>query len=150
MCQQNDPFSAGFITCFWSIERPSISHLNSCHVTGLHSESLRGHWNLPFSRRLYRRTNPSPSQRSAFRRSHFLPQNRNSAGWKGSSMNCCWTIAARPSMDLRISVYPVATYISFAILMSPNTWLSARAALPPLSDGWHHPAPQWSQKAVLL
>ena len=47
-------------------------------------------------------------KRLTFILSRFLPQNRNRSLANGSSWNCCCTIAASPSMDLRMSVYPQA------------------------------------------
>ena len=66
-------------------------------------------------------------------RSHRLPQKIYNAG----ENECSCTKAARPSMDLRMSVYPQAIYISLAAVMSPNIRTSAQEALPPQSAGLH-------------
>lgn len=44
-----------------SIFKPSRSHRVCCGVSSKASVSLRGHWNLPLSRRLYKSRNPSSS-----------------------------------------------------------------------------------------
>ena len=54
--------------------------------------------------------NPSCSQYNPLIRSLRLPQNRNSAFVNGSSSNSCCTMAARPSIPFRRSVYPQAMY----------------------------------------
>lgn len=70
-------------------------------------------------------------------RSHRLPQKIYNAGENGSILKCSCTKAARPSMDLRMSVYPQAIYISLAAVMSPNIRTSVQEALPPQSAGLH-------------
>ena len=93
-----------------SIFKPSSSHRVCCGVSSNASVSLRGHWNLPLSRRLYKSRNPSPSQRSPLIRSQRLPQNKNNAVLYGSSCSCALTIIASPSIERRRSVYPVTMY----------------------------------------
>ena len=88
----------------WSTFSPSMSQRYCCGVSSRASVSLRGHWNTPFSNRLYSSTNPFPSQYSALIRSRRLPQNRNSVLVNGSNRNCCCTIFASPSIPLRRSV----------------------------------------------
>ena len=92
------------------IFKPSRSQRVCCGVSSNASVSLRGHWNLPLSRRLYKSRNPSPSQRSPLMRSHRLPQNKNNAVLYGSSCNRAFTIIASPSIERRRSVYPVTMY----------------------------------------
>lgn len=65
--------------------RPSMSQRYCCGVRSLASVSLRGHWKLPDSRRLYSSRNPSPSQYRTFILSRRRPQNRNSVLVNGSS-----------------------------------------------------------------
>ena len=87
-----------------SICSPSMSHRYCCGVSVFTSDSERGHWYAPCSRRLYSRMKPSFSQYSPLMRSRRRPQNRNNVLVKGSNANCCWTSRARPSMPLRRSV----------------------------------------------
>ena len=47
------------------------------------------------------------------------------------SSNLLWTRVARPSIDLRISVYPHAMYIFSAMVISPSMLLSVPGASPP-------------------
>ena len=63
---------------------PSRSHLVCCGVSNFASVSLRGHWNLPLSKRLYKSRNPSPSHSSPLILSLRLPQNKNNALLYGS------------------------------------------------------------------
>ena len=93
-----------------SIFKPSRSQRVCCGVSSNSSVSLRGHWNLPLSSRLYKSRNPSPSQRSPLIRSQRLPQNKNNAVLYGSSYSCALTIIASPSIERRRSVYPVTMY----------------------------------------
>ena len=93
-----------------SIFKPSRSHRVCCGVSSNASVSLRGHWNLPLSRRLYKSRNPSPSHRSPLMRSQRLPQNKNNAVLYGSSCNCAFIIIASPSIERLRSVYPVTIY----------------------------------------
>ena|GEM_PF-4787628 len=93
-----------------SIFKPSRSQRVCCGVSSKASVSLRGHWNLPLSSRLYKSRNPSPSHRSPFIRSQRLPQNKNNAVLYGSSCNCDFTIIASPSIERLRSVYPVTIY----------------------------------------
>lgn len=93
-----------------SIFKPSRSHRVCCGVSSKASVSLRGHWNFPLSRRLYKSRNPSPSHRSPLMRSQRLPQNKNNAVLYGSSCNCAFIIIASPSIDRLRSVYPVTIY----------------------------------------
>lgn len=93
-----------------SIFKPSRSQRVCCGVSSNASVSLRGHWNLPLSSRLYKSRNPSPSQRSPLIRSQRLPQNKNNAVLYGSNWSCALTIIASPSIERRRSVYPVAMY----------------------------------------
>ena len=93
-----------------SIFKPPRSQRVCCGVISNASVSLRGHWNLPLSSRLYKSRNPSPSQRSPLIRSQRLPQNKNNAVLYGSSCSCALTIIASPSIERRRSVYPVAMY----------------------------------------
>ena len=93
-----------------SIFKPSRSHRVCCGVSSKASVSLRGHWNLPLSSRLYKSRNPSPSHRSPLMRSQRLPQNKNNAVLYGSSCNCAFTIIASPSIERLKSVYPVTMY----------------------------------------
>lgn len=93
-----------------SIFKPSRSHRVCCGVSSSASVSLRGHWNLPLSRRLYKSRNPSPSHRSPLMRSQRLPQNKNNAVLYGSSCNCAFIIIASPSIERLRSVYPVTIY----------------------------------------
>ena len=93
-----------------SIFKPSRSHRVCCGVSSKASVSLRGHWNLPLSRRLYKSRNPSPSHRSPLMRSQRLPQNKNNAVLYGSSCNYAFTIIASPSIERLRSVYPVTIY----------------------------------------
>ena len=93
-----------------SIFKPSSSQRVCCGVSSNASVSLRGHWNLPLSRRLYKSRNPSPSHRSPLMRSQRLPQNKNNAVLYGSSCNCAFTIIASPSIERLRSVYPVTIY----------------------------------------
>ena len=99
-------------TMFWgSIVSPSINHLYCCGVIFLTSSILLGHLNFPASSLLYKSRKPSPSQRSPFILSFFLPQKRKSVlVRKGSSSNLFFTCVARPSMPYRRSVYPQAMY----------------------------------------
>ncbi len=92
---------------------------------------MRGHWNFPDSNLLYRRRNPSPSQRSPFILSFFRPQKRKSVFiWKGSSSNLFFTSVARPSMPYRRSVYPHAMYTC----SNPAASLSTKQHLQCQSD----------------
>ncbi len=93
-----------------SIFKPSRSQRICCGVSSSASVSLRGHWNLPLSSRLYKSRNPSPSHRSPFMRSQRLPQNKNNAVLYGSSCNCAFIIIASPSIERLRSVYPVTIY----------------------------------------
>ena len=93
-----------------SIFNPSSSQRVCCGVSSNASVSLRGHWNLPLSSRLYKSRNPSPSHNNPLMRSHRLPQNKNNALQYGSSCNCAFTIIASPSIERRRSVYPVTMY----------------------------------------
>ena len=93
-----------------SLFKPSRSHRVCCGVSSKASVSLRGHWNLPLSRRLYKSRNPSPSHRSPLMRSQRLPQNKNNAVLYGSSCNCAFIIIASPSIERLRSVYPVTIY----------------------------------------
>ncbi len=99
-----------FIALGCSIFKPSRSQRVCCGVSSNASVSLRGHWNLPLSSRLYKSRNPSPSHRSPLMRSHRLPQNKNNDVLYGSSCNCACTIVASPSIERRRSVYPVTMY----------------------------------------
>lgn len=89
---------------------PSINQRYCWGVIARASASLRGHWKLPFSSRLYSSTNPSPSKYSVLILSLRLPQNRNSVRLNGSRWNCDSTMDARPSIPRRRSVYPQAMY----------------------------------------
>ena len=108
-----------------SIFKPSRSQRVCCGVSNNASVSLRGHWNLPLSRRLYKSRNPSPSQRRPLIRSQRLPQNKNIAVLYGSSCSCACIIAASPSIERLKSVYPVTMYTclsndrSFSIIHVP-------------------------------
>ena len=93
-----------------SIFKPSRSQRVCCGVSSNASVSLRGHWNLPLSSRLYKSRNPSPSQRSPLIRSQRLPQNKNNAVLYRSSCSCALTIIASPSIERLKSVYPVTMY----------------------------------------
>ena len=98
------------ITLGCYIFKPSRSQRVCCGVSSFASVSLRDHWNLPLSSRLYKSRNPSPSHSSPFIRSHHLPQNKNNAVLYGSSCNCAFTIIASPSIERRRSVYAVTMY----------------------------------------
>lgn len=93
-----------------SIFKPSSNQHVCCGVSSKASVSLRDHWNLPLSSRLYKSRNPSPSHRSPLMRSQRLPQNKNNAVLYGSSCNCAFTIIASPSIERLRSVYPVTMY----------------------------------------
>ena len=97
-----------------SIFKPSRSQRVFCGVSSKATVSLRGHWNLPLSRRLYKSRNPSPSHRSPLMRSQRLPQNKNNAVLYGSSCNCAFIIIASPSIEHLRSVYPVTMYTCFS------------------------------------
>ena len=110
-------FTLPYYVCFgkicftafgWQMSNPSNSHLNCCSVMLMTSSCFCGHRNLPLSSRLYSSRNPSPRQSNALSLSWRLPQNMNRTFENGSSWKFCWTMAARPSMDLRISVNPHA------------------------------------------
>ena len=88
----------------WSMARPSNSQRYCRGSISRKASSVLGHWYRPLSKRLYRRTKPSPLQRRALNRSLLLPQKRKSAESKTLSWNCCATIPDSPSIDLRISV----------------------------------------------
>ena len=110
-----------------SIFKPSSSQRVCCGVSSKASVSLRGHWNLPLSSRLYKSRNPSPSHRSPLIRSHRLPQNKNNALLYGSSCNCAFTIIASPSIERRRSVYPVTMY---TCLSNDRSFSIVRTLLP--------------------
>ena len=99
------------IVFFWWMDSPSISHLYCWGVSSMTSLSSFGQLNLPPSNLLYMRRNPSPSQRSAFSLSLFLPQKRKRLFSKGSRLKLFDTIAARPSICFLMSVCPQAMYI---------------------------------------
>ena len=109
------PPSTFLIALGWSTDKPCISHMYCSRVRLRTSCSLRGQLNFPSSSRLYSRINPSASHSSTLRRSLRLPQNRNALLEKRSSLYCCWTMAASPSMDFLISVCPQTTAI-FSLL----------------------------------
>ena len=90
-----------------SICSPSMSQRYCCGVSVFASDSERGHWYAPCSRRLYSRMKPSFSQYSPLIRSRRLPQNRNSVLVNGSNSNCCWTSRAKPSMPRRCRPCPL-------------------------------------------
>ena len=77
----------GLCALGWSMLNPSMSHRYCWGVSARASLSLRGHWKLPLSNRLYSSTKPLPSQYSALIRSRRRPQNRNSVLLNGSSSN---------------------------------------------------------------
>lgn len=62
-----------------SIDNPSISHRNSCLVSGCTSEASFGHWKRPLSSRFRYKTNPSLSKCKALIVFFFRPQNRKRA-----------------------------------------------------------------------
>ena len=96
--------TAGTADYGWTFTPTDTTNYNCCGVSERASDSLRGHWYAPCSRRLYSRMKPSFSQYRPLMRSRRLPQNRNSVLVNGSSSNCCWTILASPSIPLRRSV----------------------------------------------
>ena len=64
-------------TAFFGVTvSPSISQRNCCCVSDCTSCAFRGHWNWLSASRLYKRSQPSPSQTSPLIRSERLPQNR--------------------------------------------------------------------------
>ena len=90
---------------------------------------------LPRSKRLYRRTNPSPSQYNALIRSFRFPQKRNRLRLNGSRENSSFTSSAKPSMPFLKSVYPQATYICSACEKSFSMRLPGAAIQFPPSAG---------------
>lgn len=104
-----------------SIFKPSRSQRVCCGVSSNASVSLRGHWNLPLSSRLYKSRDPSPSQRSPLIRSQRLPQNKNNAVLYRSSCSCALTIIASPSIERLKSVYPVTMYTCLSNTRSFST-----------------------------
>lgn len=73
----------GLCALGWSMLNPSMSHRYCCGVSARASLSLRGHWKLPDSKRLYSSTKPLPSQYSALIRSRRRPheQKQRVAEW---------------------------------------------------------------------
>lgn len=93
------------MTFFCSIASPCISQVYCSEVMSSASLLVRGHWNRPASRRLYRRRNPSSSHSRPLILSERRPQNRKRMpGVNGSSWKCSFTIPASPSMPKRKSV----------------------------------------------
>lgn len=92
-----------------SMEKPSISLLNSSVVMLLASCAVLGHRKHPSASRIYRRMNLSPIQSSPLIRSRLVPQNKNKVSFSnGSRPYLNLTIAASPSIPLRRSDLPVA------------------------------------------
>jgi len=88
------------VTLGCSMLNPSRSQRVCCGVSRRTSLSFRSHWNPPLSRRFCKSRNPSPSHSSPLIRPLRLPQTRNSTAlYDGSSFNCPYTMAARPSVD---------------------------------------------------
>lgn len=107
-------FSVHFIAFVCSINSPCISHIYCSDVSCFASDPLCDHWNASLSKHLYKSGNPSPSHSSAFNLSRLLPQNRNRLPEHVLSPKFCWTIAASPSINCRISVYPQTMYTDTA------------------------------------
>jgi len=105
--------SASRIARGCSIFKPSMSQRYCRSVRVLIASLLLGR-----SNRLYRRTNPSPSQYKALIRSFRFPQKRNRLRLNGSSENSSFTRSANPSIPFLRSVYPQATYICSACVKS--------------------------------
>lgn len=92
-----------------SMEKPSISLLNSSGERLLASSSVAGHWNLPSTSRMYNRINRSPSHNNPLMRSFLVPQNRNRVPFsRGSSPYLKRMAADRPSIPILMSVLPTA------------------------------------------
>lgn len=91
-----------------SMEKPSISLLNSSGVMLLASCTVPGHWKHPSASLMYRRMNLSPVHKIPLIRSRLVPQNRNKVSFSnGSSPYFNLTMAASPSIPFRRSHLPV-------------------------------------------
>ncbi len=80
-----------FTALGWFMHKPSSSQRNCCRLKSSTSSGVSGHWNLPFSSRLYKRTKPSPSNNNALSRSCFLLLNKNKLLSNGPILNFCCT-----------------------------------------------------------
>ena len=120
----------GLCALGWSILNPSMSQRYCRGVSARASLSLRGHWKLPLSNRLYSSTKPLPSQYSALIRSRRRPQNRNSVLLNGSRSHSSRTSADKPSIPCRRSVYPQQIYTLSAPVKSLN--MTSPLAVRPL------------------
>lgn len=95
-----------------SMEKPSISLLNSSVVMLLASCAVLGHWKHPSASRIYRRMNLSPAHNNPLSRSRLTPQKRNKVSFSnGSSPYLSFTMAASPSIPLRRSDLPTASIV---------------------------------------
>ncbi len=95
-----------------SIEKPSISLVNSSPVRQRASAAFLGHWKRPSESRIYNRTYLSPVQSNPLTRSSLVPQNKNKVSFSNVSMPYRrLTKVDNPSIPLRRSDLPTASMI---------------------------------------